>query len=188
MKLIIGLGNPGSKYRATKHNIGFVTLDEIAHQQGISFNKHQFESDLAEFFYEGEKIILAKPQTFMNESGRSIGPLMDYYGIDVSDVVVIYDDLDLPIGRIRLRQQGSAGGHNGIKSLIAHLGTKAFNRIRIGIDRPKPSETVVSYVLSTFPKTTHEDMLSAVHLASDAVMYWLKTNNFVDTMTHYNRK
>ncbi len=188
MKLIVGLGNPGSKYRATKHNIGFITLDEIAFQQKVTFNKHQFEADIAEFFINGEKIILAKPQTFMNESGRSVGPLMTYYNVRDEDLVVIYDDLDLPIGRIRLREKGSAGGHNGIKSLIAHLGTKEFNRIKVGIDRPNSSEKVVSYVLSTFPKTTHDDLLHAIKLAAEASLYWAEGHDFVNTMNQFNSK
>lgn len=188
MKLIVGLGNPGSKYQATKHNIGFITLDEIAFQEKVTFNKHQFEADIAEFFLDGEKVILAKPQTFMNESGRSVGPLMTYYNISDDDLLVIYDDLDLPIGRIRLREKGSAGGHNGIKSLISHLGTKEFNRIKVGIDRPKKSQEVVSYVLSTFPKATHEDMLQAVKTAAEASLYWAKGNDFVNTMNQFNSK
>lgn len=188
MKLIVGLGNPGSKYRGTKHNIGFITLDEIAFQEKASFNKHQFESDIAEFFINGEKIILAKPQTFMNESGRSVRPLMTYYNISEEDLLVIYDDLDLPIGRIRLRQKGSAGGHNGIKSLIAHLGTQEFNRIKVGIDRPRAGQEVVNYVLSTFPKATHDDMLQSVQSAAKASLYWASGHGFVDTMNHYNLK
>ncbi|MGO2082803.1 aminoacyl-tRNA hydrolase [Vagococcus sp.] len=188
MKLIVGLGNPGAKYRATKHNIGFITLDEIAYREKIEFNKHQFEADLAEFFVEGEKVVLVKPQTFMNESGRAVGPLMDYYQVKIEDVIVIYDDLDLTIGRIRLRQKGSAGGHNGIKSLISHLGTQAFNRIRIGIDRPIAPQTVVSYVLSPFPKETHDEMLASVNQAADAVGFWLKGHSFVDTMNQFNIK
>lgn len=188
MKLIVGLGNPGSKYQATRHNVGFITLDEIAFQEKISFDKTQFEADTAEFFLNGEKIILAKPQTFMNESGRSIGPLMTYYNIGVEDIVVIYDDLDLPIGRIRLREKGSAGGHNGIKSLIAHLGTQEFNRIKVGIDRPKSGQEVVAYVLSTFPKNTHEDMLQAVKKAAEASLFWANGHDFVNTMNQFNSK
>ncbi|AQP53959.1 aminoacyl-tRNA hydrolase [Vagococcus penaei] len=188
MKLIVGLGNPGAKYRGTKHNVGFITLDELAYREKIEFNKTQFEADTAEFFYKGEKIILAKPLTYMNESGRSIRPLMTYYNIPVEDVVVVYDDLDLSIGRIRLRQKGSAGGHNGIKSLISHFGTQEFNRIKVGIDRPSRSEEVVSYVLSTFPKETHEEMLAAVNLAVDAIQFWLDGQTFVDTMNQFNRK
>ena len=188
MKLIVGLGNPGSKYRGTKHNVGFIALDEIAYQEKVTFNKTQFEADIAEFFLNGEKIILAKPQTFMNESGRSVRPLMDYYNIADEDLLVIYDDLDLPIGKIRLRQKGSAGGHNGIKSIIAHLGTQAFNRVKVGIDRPKSSQEVVSYVLSTFPKNTHDDMLKAVKSAAEASLYWAEGHDFVNTMNQFNSK
>lgn len=188
MKLIIGLGNPGSKYRATKHNIGFITLDEIAYREKIKFNKNMFEADLAEFFVNGEKVVLIKPQTFMNESGRAVGPLMTYFQVSPEDVVVVYDDLDLPIGKIRLREKGSAGGHNGIKSLISHLGTQNFNRVRVGIDRPKAPQTVVSYVLSPFGKETHDDMLQAVNASADAIDYWLQGHTFVDAMNHYNVK
>lgn len=188
MKLIVGLGNPGVKYRATRHNIGFIALDEMAYQENATFNKSQFEADIAEFFVNGEKVLLVKPQTFMNESGRSVGPLMTYYNVSPEDVLVIYDDLDLPVGKIRLRQKGSAGGHNGIKSLISHIGTQEFNRVRIGIDRPKRGEEVIAHVLGNFPKDTHEDMLSAVKLAVDASLYWVNGHSFVDTMNQYNSK
>lgn len=188
MKLIIGLGNPGVKYRATRHNIGFIALDEMAYQENATFNKSQFEADIAELFVNGEKVLLVKPQTFMNESGRSVGPLMTYYNVSPEDVLVIYDDLDLPVGKIRLRQKGSAGGHNGIKSLISHIGTQEFNRVRIGIDRPKRGEEVIAHVLGNFSKDTHEDMLSAVKLAVDASLYWVNGHSFVDTMNQYNSK
>ncbi len=188
MKLIVGLGNPGSKYMATKHNVGFITIDELAHRERASFTKHQCEADLAEFFVGSEKIILAKPVTFMNESGRSVGPLMNYYNLDRDDVLVIYDDLDLPIGSLRLRQKGGAGGHNGIKSLIQHLGTNEFNRIRIGIDRPRPGQDVISHVLGTFPKETHENMLFSVKKAADACLYWAEGHTFIDTMNQFNVK
>ena len=188
MKMIVGLGNPGTKYMATKHNIGFITLDEIAQREGCRFTKQQCEADIAEYFVAGEKVLLVKPLTFMNESGRSVGPLMDYYNLDVSDLLVIYDDLDLAVGRIRLREKGSAGGHNGIKSLIAHLDTKEFNRIKIGIDRPKPGQDVVSHVLGTFPKETHEEMGIAVKTAADATEMWLKGASFVEVMNQFNVK
>ena len=188
MKVIVGLGNPGSKYKETKHNIGFITLDEIAHRQNVSFNNSNFEADIAEFFIGTEKVLLVKPLTFMNESGRSVGPLMTYYNVSPEDVLVIYDDLDLPVGKVRLRQKGSAGGHNGIKSLIAHIGTPEFNRVRIGIDRPNRGEEVIAHVLGNFPKNTHEDMLSAVKLAADASLYWAQGHSFVDTMNQYNSK
>ena len=109
MKMIVGLGNPGKKYQDTKHNIGFITLDELAYQHKFSFNKSKFEADVAEARFDGEKTLFVKPQTFMNDSGKAVRALMDYYGVDVEDLLVIYDDLDLPVGKIRLRQKGRAG-------------------------------------------------------------------------------
>ncbi|MGX6962806.1 aminoacyl-tRNA hydrolase [Vagococcus xieshaowenii] len=186
MKMIIGLGNPGKKYAPTKHNIGFITLDELASREKVSFNKNQFEGDIAELFLNGEKVLLVKPQTFMNESGRCVRPLMDYYQLNVEDIVVIYDDMDLPVGKIRLREKGSAGGHNGIKSLIQHLGTQNFKRIKIGINRPYSGQDVVSHVLSPFPKDTHEEMLLAVKTSADACEDWVAQNDFVGTMNRFN--
>lgn len=186
--MIVGLGNPGRKYEETKHNIGFITLDELAFREKISLNKHSFEGDIGEYFWQGEKVILVKPQTFMNDSGRCVRPLMDYYQIGVEDLVVIYDDMDLPAGKIRLRQKGSAGGHNGIKSLIQHLGTQEFNRIKIGVNRPFPGQDVVSHVLSPFPKEVHEEILLAVKTAADACEDWLDKKDFVGTMNRFNGK
>ncbi|MTD39965.1 aminoacyl-tRNA hydrolase [Erwinia sp. CPCC 100877] len=188
MKMIVGLGNPGSKYQETKHNIGFITVDEIAHRYNATFNKSQFEADIAQFFIGTEKIMLVKPLTFMNESGRSVGPLMTYYGITEADLIVIYDDLDLEVGKIRLREKGSAGGHNGVKSLIAHLGTNMFPRIKIGIGRPLKNQTVIQHVLSKFPKESHEVMLTAVKNAADAAIYACEGHSFVDTMNQFNGK
>lgn len=188
MKMIVGLGNPGSKYQETKHNIGFITVDEIAHRYNAVFKKNQFEADIAEFFIGTEKIMLVKPLTFMNESGRAVGPLMTYYGVEDHELIVIYDDLDLEIGKIRLREKGGAGGHNGIKSLISHFGTNVFPRIKVGIGRPLGNETVVQYVLSKFPKAVHEEILIAVKNAADAAIYASEGHTFVDTMNQFNGK
>ncbi|MFD2307923.1 aminoacyl-tRNA hydrolase [Enterococcus termitis] len=188
MKMIVGLGNPGSKYQETKHNIGFITVDEIAYRYNATFNKSQFEADIAQFFIGTEKIMLVKPLTFMNESGRSVGPLMTYYGVTEEELIVIYDDLDLEVGKIRLREKGGAGGHNGMKSLIAHLGTNVFPRIKIGIGRPIGSNTVVHHVLSGFPKEQHEEILLAVKSAADAAVYASEGHTFIDTMNHFNGK
>ncbi|WP_027108008.1 aminoacyl-tRNA hydrolase [Lacticigenium naphthae] len=186
MKMIVGLGNPGAKYRETKHNIGFITIDEFVHQHGIGLNKTKFESVYGEGFIGNEKVIIVKPQTFMNDSGRAVRSLMDYFDIEVSDLVIIYDDMDLPTGKIRLRQKGSAGGHNGIKSVIQHIGTQNFNRIRIGIGRPLTNQSVVSHVLSPFLKNTHDEMLSSVKQSAEALTYWIDQHSFVDTMTKFN--
>lgn len=188
MKMIVGLGNPGTKYQETKHNIGFITVDEIAYRVGAKFKKSQFEADIAEFFIGTEKVMLVKPVTFMNESGRSVGPLMTYYGISEADLIVIYDDLDLDIGTIRLREKGGAGGHNGIKSLIAHLDTNVFPRIKVGISRPPGNTTVVHHVLSGFSKEQQPEILIAVKKAADAALYACEGHHFIETMNQFNGK
>ena len=132
MKLIVGLGNPGPTYDRTRHNIGFEVIDELANRFNAPLTQTKWKGLYSMSFQNGEKVFLLKPLTYMNLSGESIRPLMDYYDIDIEDLLILYDDLDLPVGKIRLRQKGSAGGHNGVKSTIAHLGTQQFNRIQIG--------------------------------------------------------
>lgn len=186
MKLIFGLGNPGGKYAKTKHNIGFITLDEIAYQKGWAFNRTNFESVYAEGIIGTEKVFLIKPQTYMNDSGRAVRQWLDYYDLNEEDILVIYDDMDLPAGKIRLRQKGGAGGHNGIKDIINHTGTKHFNRMRMGVGRPFENQSVVSHVLSPFHKSDHENMLMAVKKAADATVYWAEGHTYMDTMTQFN--
>lgn len=188
MKMIVGLGNPGSKYKDTKHNIGFIALDEFAVQHNMVFNKTKFEALYAEAFIGSEKVLLVKPQTFMNDSGRAVRPLMDYFNVALKDLIVVYDDLDLPVGKLRLRQKGSAGGHNGIKSIIQHIATADFNRIRIGIDRPMGRQTVVQHVLSSFPKKQHEELLIAIKDSVAALDYWIEGHSFSDVMNQFNKK
>lgn len=184
--MIAGLGNPGAKYADTKHNIGFITIDELAHRHNFELNKTKFEAHYAEEFIDGEKVLFVKPMTYMNNSGRAIRALMDYFDVSEKELLVIYDDLDLPIGKIRLRKKGGSGGHNGIKSIIDHLGTKEFLRIKVGIGSPYPKQSVVQHVLGRFAKEDHEDMLAAVNHASDATEYWLDDKTFEDTMSHFN--
>ena len=185
MKMIVGLGNPGTKYIQTKHNIGFMVVDRMAAKYQAVFKKNSFEAEVAEFFYEGEKIVLVKPQTFMNESGRAVGPLMTYFGIYPEELVVVYDDLDLAIGKIRLRQKGSAGGHNGIKSIISHLNTNVFNRIKVGIGRPEGNKTVVQHVLSPFTKETQPLIEMSIDQSVAALEFILEGHSFVDTMNKF---
>lgn len=132
MKLIIGLGNPGKEYEHTHHNVGFATIDLLAEKWNIPLNQQKFNALYGMAHRPEGKVMLLKPLTYMNLSGEAVRPMMDYFDVDVEDIVVIYDDLDLEKGKLRLRQKGSAGGHNGIKSLIQHIGTQNFNRIRIG--------------------------------------------------------
>ena len=186
MKLIFGLGNPGNKYNKTKHNIGFIAVDHIAESLGLTFNQTKFKSLYAEGRIGTEKIILIKPQTFMNLSGESVQPWMDYYNLTGDDIVIIYDDMDLPVGKIRLRMQGSSGGHNGMKSIIQLLGTKEFNRIRVGVGRPFPRQTVIAHVLSQFPKEEIDDMRAAVQQIEDAVKHWASDHTFQETMNEFN--
>lgn len=134
MKLIVGLGNPGKEYDGTRHNFGFAVLDELAHKFGGSFSLNKkFKAEMSEFFIDGEKIILAKPQTFMNKSGESVREIVGYFNISNDRVWVIYDDIDLEIGNVRIRKNGSSGGHKGVQSIIDNIGTENFVRFRLGI-------------------------------------------------------
>lgn len=188
MKCIVGLGNPGKKYDKTRHNIGFMVIDELLKRNQLKIDKHKFNGDFTFDVLQGEKVFFLKPQTFMNLSGESIRPLLDFYGMSASDVAVIYDDLDLPVGKIRLRESGGHGGHNGIRSTIDHVGTKAFKRVRLGIDRPNPPLTVVNYVLGTFTRKQKSDVAYSVELAADACERWIEGKSFVDVMTEFNGK
>ena len=185
MKLIVGLGNPGREYELTRHNIGFMAIDELAKRWNISLNEQKFKGVFGAGFVNGEKVILLKPLTYMNLSGESIRPLMDYYKIDVDDFVVMYDDLDIPVGKLRLRMKGSAGGHNGVKSTISHLGTQEFQRIRMGIDRPKNGMKVVDYVLGRFTSEEIPDVNHSIEKAADACEEWLN-KPFLQIMNTFN--
>lgn len=185
MKLIVGLGNPGREYELTRHNIGFMAIDELAKRWNISLNEQKFKGVFGAGFVNGEKVILLKPLTYMNLSGESIRPLMDYYKIDVEDFVVMYDDLDIPVGKLRLRMKGSAGGHNGVKSTISHLGTQEFQRIRMGIDRPKNGMKVIDYVLGRFTSEEITDVNHSIEKAADACEEWLN-KPFLQIMNTFN--
>lgn len=147
--LVAGLGNPGREYQKNRHNVGFMAVERLARAYGISLSQVEQRSVVGSGHIAGRSVILAKPQTFMNKSGNAIGPLVNYYKIDPADAVVIYDDLDLPLGTLRLREQGGAGGHNGMKSIIQHLGN-GFPRLRLGIDRPPGRMPPAAYVLQDF--------------------------------------
>ena len=170
MKLIVGLGNPGSKYDKTKHNAGFWVIDELIRRSENSAEKNQCQALVTTCTLYGERVMLAKPQTFMNLSGEPVGPLMRYYKIDPSDVYCIYDDMDLPIGKLRIRPNGSSGGHNGIKSLISHIGTENFPRFRVGIGRPLPQWTVIDHVLAPFSEESQEKVQKGIKDTVKAVL------------------
>jgi len=185
MKIIVGLGNPGKPYEHTRHNIGFDVIDTIAEKWGTPLTNSKFNGMYATVHRPEGKVLLVKPLTYMNLSGECVGPLMDYFDIEVEDLIVIYDDLDLETGKLRLRQKGSAGGHNGIKSLIQHLGTQEFNRIRVGINRPPAGMKVADYVLAKFSKEDQVLMQDAIVNSVNAVEASL-SKPFLDVMNHFN--
>ncbi len=150
MKIIAGLGNPGAEYAKTKHNVGFMLVDALAERLGTDDWREKYEALVLETRIGSEKVLLVKPLTYMNESGRAIGPLMSWYKLEPEDLIVAHDDMDIPVGTVRIRKKGSPGGHNGIKSILAHLGDEHFARVRIGIGRPLPGWTVIHHVLAPF--------------------------------------
>lgn len=187
VKMIVGLGNPGSKYHETRHNVGFMLIDQIAKRENVTFSQDKiFQADVASTFINGEKVYLVKPTTFMNESGKAVHALLSYYGLDEHDLLVAYDDLDMVAGKIRFRQKGSAGGHNGIKSLIAHLKTQEFDRIKIGIGRPKEGRTVINHVLSPFDTADRIEIDQALDKLDSAVNYYLHESDLEKVMRKFN--
>lgn len=168
MYIIVGLGNPGKKYEYTKHNIGFITLDFLADKNGIRINKIKHKALVGEGTVSGRKVLLVKPQTYMNLSGSSIREVMEYYKADPEKLIVIYDDVDIPMGRIRIRKKGSAGTHNGMRSIIYDLQEDGFPRVRIGIGKERKMP-LAGYVLGGFAKEERELMEDAVERAALAV-------------------
>ncbi|MBW5449044.1 aminoacyl-tRNA hydrolase [Cohnella sp. CFH 77786] len=185
MRWIVGLGNPGAEYEATRHNAGFFVIDELARRWNAGSFQSKCKAMIAEARVQGERAALIKPMTYMNLSGESVRAYMDYFKAKLEDAIVVYDDLDTQVGRIRLRYQGSAGGHNGIKSIIQHTGTQTFNRVRMGISRPKPGMAVSDYVLAPFAKAEIPEVRRMVEEAADAVEYAL-SHTFEQTMAKFN--
>lgn len=170
MKLIAGLGNIGDKYCFTRHNAGFMVLDKWALDNNVSFRE---EKKLKCFVAKMEDNLLIKPTTFMNLSGEAVRAVMDYYKIDVKDILIVYDDIALDLGRIRFRANGSDGGHNGIKSIIKHVGSKEFDRLKIGIG-PQPNIPSENYVLQNFPKEQHDVLKNTLIKADKAIEFYLE--------------
>ncbi|MDU4749740.1 MAG: aminoacyl-tRNA hydrolase [Clostridium butyricum] len=183
MFLIVGLGNPGSQYEDTRHNIGFKVVDNIAKEYNIEINRQKFKGVCGEGFINGEKVILLKPTTYMNLSGESIREVVDFYKLSNDDVLVIYDDISLDVGRLRIREKGSAGGHNGIKSIIAHLGTDIFPRIKVGVGQPNVD--LVNYVLGKFTKEEMEVLNESIDASTRAAKEII-SNDVKTAMNIYN--
>lgn len=185
MKMIVGLGNPGSQYAKTKHNIGFMAVDALAEKYDVTIRKQEFNALTGSTFVDGEKVLLVKPQTFMNDSGRAVGQLKAFYQFTADEILIIQDDMDMTMGRLRLRQRGSAGGHNGIKSIINVLGTQDFYRAKIGIQHPK-RQKVVDWVLTPFSKDDQIAILTGIDKLQDAADDWIHGLDFAQLMNKYN--
>lgn len=190
MKLIVGLGNPGKEYTANRHNIGFICLNRLARQHRINLDRRQDQARTGTGVIAGTEVLLAKPQTYMNASGVAVARLMRKNNLGPDDLIVIHDDLDLPLGKIRVRRNSSAGGHNGIKSIIASLGTQDFTRIRVGISRP-PAEgetredSIVDYVLGDFSDEDLKIVEDSIRRVTEAAVCLL-TEGLTAAMNKFN--
>lgn len=173
MKAVIGLGNPGLKYQETKHNVGFMLLDILVKEKGYAY-RNDFRGKVAEGRQADHRILYMKPYTYMNLSGMAVGQLVNYYKIPSEKILVIYDDMDLPLGKIRMRSDGSAGGHNGMKSIIGELGTQNFWRLKIGVGRPKENWDVINHVLSSFNKEEKKVLEEVLEKARQAAVLWIE--------------
>lgn len=187
MYLIAGLGNPTREYDKTRHNVGFSVIDVLADKYNIDVSDRKHKALCGRGVIEGEKVLLLKPQTFMNLSGESIREAVDYYKIDPEEIIVIYDDISLEPGQLRIRLKGSAGGHNGIKNIIAHLGTQEFPRIKVGVGAKPPKMDLADYVLSRFGAEEQKVMDEAFQEAAEAAVMMM-TTGAERAMNHYNAK
>jgi PTH1 family peptidyl-tRNA hydrolase len=186
MKLIVGLGNPGPKYGQTRHNVGFVTIDELARRHDVTFESAPAEAMMARVRDFAEPVLLAKPLTFMNLSGFAVGDLARYFRVSVPDLLVLADDVNLPLGRLRARPRGSDGGHNGLKSIITQLGTEEFARLRIGVGRGRPDRDLADHVLSRFDPDEQDEIAAAIARAADATEAFI-TDGIEQVMNRFNR-
>ena len=184
--LIVGLGNPGKQYDKTRHNCGFRALDMIAQKLGCKVDKGKFQGLYGQTVYGGQKLFLLKPQTFMNLSGRSVLQLSAYYNIPPQRIIVLFDDISLPPGRLRIRSDGSAGGHNGIKSIIQELGSQDFPRVKIGVGaKPHPDQDLADWVLSNFSASEEKALTFALENAASAALYIIEKGVY-ESANRYN--
>ena len=188
MKLVIGLGNPGTDYSDTRHNLGFMVLDELARQRGVKFKRHsRSNSQKVEFNFKDEPVILAKPQTYMNLSGDAVRDLTRLYGLRFQDILVVCDDLRLELGAIRIREKGSAGGHNGLASIIEALRSDGFARLRVGVSGALARGDLSRYVLADFPAEERSLLREAISRAIEAVKSWIG-EGIEKAMSRFNRR
>ncbi len=181
MKLIVGLGNPGKEYQKTRHNVGFICIDNFLRTNGLVANKDDFKGQ----FYKDQNLIVLKPMTFMNLSGESVKAIVDYFKVDIKDIVVVCDDVSLPVGKIRIRSKGSSGGHNGLKNIIENLGTEEFKRIRVGISS---SDNLINHVLGKFDNEEEKIIDQASEKVKAALKEFTDGVPFEKISSKYNQK
>ena len=183
--LIVGLGNPGKEYEKTRHNTGFGIINLLLKELKLDLDKSKYKALYAIYKTDDSKFIFAEPQTYMNSSGEAVSKLCNFYKINTEDVIVCYDDLDLPIGKLRLRKNGSAGGHNGIKSIISLLNSEEFKRVRVGISKD-PQIDIIDYVLGRFSGDNLKAYKNGIEKAKDALVYFIECKDFDKVMSKFN--
>lgn len=184
--MVVGLGNPGPRYETTRHNAGFMVLDLLADDLGVNLRASRHQALVGGSHVAGRRVFLVKPQTYMNNSGQAVGPLARWYGISPAGLLIIHDDLDLPPGRLRLRPRGSSGGHRGLESIMAALGTTAIMRLKIGIGRPRPGQDVVDYVLQPFSEEDWSLVRPVLLKAVQATRFLLEGGEMEEAMNQFN--
>lgn len=187
MKVIVGLGNPGTEYVGTRHNVGFETIDRLADAWSIDVTQPKHKGSMGQGMIAGQKVLLVKPMTYMNNSGECVSAVANFYKLSPEDVIVIYDDINLDVGQLRIKERGSAGGHNGMKSIIAHLKSEEFTRIRIGVGMKREGQNLVNHVLGKFPKEQQEMIAEGMDDAVKAVEMIL-SDSVTKAMNTYNGK
>ncbi len=185
MRVIVGLGNPGKRYEGTRHNVGFEVIEQLAGHHGVALKEKKFKALFGRGYVHGEAVMLVCPQTFMNRSGESVGPLVGFYKLGVESVVVVHDDLDLPLGAVKVKSGGGHGGHNGLRDLVSKLGSADFHRIRVGIGRPQGSMATSDWVLSRWAVSQREQLQRIRERASEAIEHLLLQGP-LEAMNHFN--
>lgn len=185
MYLIVGLGNPEPDYAHTRHNMGFNVINKLAEEYNIKIARKKFNSEYENAIIEGKKIVLVKPQTFMNDSGKAVAKFVDFYNIELDKMLIVYDDIDIELGKIRIRKGGSPGNHNGMKSIVECLNNKDFPRIRVGIGKPNENENMIQYVLGSIPREQKDMLEEGTKKAKKAIIELLK-NDIDIAMNKYN--
>lgn len=185
MYLIVGLGNPEADYANTRHNLGFCVVNQLAQKYGMELNRKKFNSEYEIGMIEGEKVLLVKPQTFMNASGEAVVQFVNFYKIELDKILIVYDDMDIEPGKIRIRKSGLPGSHNGMKSIVHFLNSENFPRVRIGIGRPSDEQDRIEYVIGAIPEEDKEKLEQGVELAKNAIIEILQ-DGIDSAMNHYN--